>query len=512
MIPMQQTTVYPWDNPANYKPCKKKQYEIWVCKPPQGTVVINTLEQADAVKFAGGRTFFTAREINSDPKVAAGVQQLLQAGKAYLVKDDQTFVLCGTQGEMWCISSQKLGQKYVWASDDSIINAQTFKERAFTLSNSEKGTVTLLNWTKVRTVPDNSTAFACFVPANMQGQIQTSWAMLNINGAGVPHGKGDFVIAANANGQPNLNSRYVVNGAVFKDTYNNQGWSQCLQDDVQTHKIDGQSLPDLGFETGTARAKTYDINTPQGAYQYLRKYRLAETRSLDLDFKRVVHTAWPGFFKQNSDYIFVAAGANTDSVILLLPDFSHCCVTAPNATDKQGKVGTLPERILRGDPMKFFLQYVPKNEPVSSPSRALEYCSPDALDNNAVFAMINTYAKKQDANAIADLERYITTYTHKAPAVRDKACRTPYVLLPVANDDKLRGFIVHADLDVTIVYTEAYMTKEAQRTGASSRWDTPFDMYNYAHTEADLKRILGANLFDEIFGAGKLPIDPGIGE
>lgn len=196
-----------WDNPANYKPCKKKQYEIWVCKPPQGTVIINKLEQADAVRFVGGRTFFTASERSTD------LWQLFKTGRAYLVSDNQTFVLCGTQGEMWCISGAELARKYVWASDGSPI---------------DYGTLTRLDWTKVRTVPDNSTAFACFVPEDTRGQIQTSWAMLNINGAGVPHGKGDFVIAANANGQPNLNSRYVVNGAVFSDTYDNQDWTDCL--------------------------------------------------------------------------------------------------------------------------------------------------------------------------------------------------------------------------------------------------------------------------------------------
>lgn len=56
-----------WNNPQNYKPCKKKQYEIWVCKPPKNTVVINKLEQADAVQYAGGHTFFTSRQVKADP-------------------------------------------------------------------------------------------------------------------------------------------------------------------------------------------------------------------------------------------------------------------------------------------------------------------------------------------------------------------------------------------------------------------------------------------------------------
>lgn len=237
-----------WDNPQNYKPCKKKQYELWVCKPPKGTVVINKLEHTDAYQFAGGHSFFTSRQVKADPKIAAGVQQLLQIGKAYLVKDDQTFALCGTQGELWCISAQALAQKYVWASDDGRINKASFEQRAhyksYNLPNAQTRVEHWdLQWTKVRTVPDNSPAFACFVPANMLGQIPTSLAILNINYPGVNHGKGDFVIAGSIGGQPNLNDRHVVNGVVFGATYDNRGWSDYITPYKTVQSFD--ELPNL---------------------------------------------------------------------------------------------------------------------------------------------------------------------------------------------------------------------------------------------------------------------------
>lgn len=209
-----------WDNPANYKKCVKKQYEIWVCQPPQGTVVINKLEQADSVSMCRGRTVFAPFEIERNPQIKALCEQLVTTGKAYIVNSPQTFVLSGTRGELWCIKGDKLAKKYVWASDTAPINAQTLKSRL--------GDAKYLGWQKVRTIPDSSAAFACFVPAKIQGQIQTSWAILNINGRGVPHGKGDFVISQpGADGKPSAD-RYVVNGAVFADTYDNRGWADCL--------------------------------------------------------------------------------------------------------------------------------------------------------------------------------------------------------------------------------------------------------------------------------------------
>lgn len=52
-----------YTDPKNFRPCRKKQYEIWVCKPPVGTVVINKLEQSQAVKSLNGKDYFTLDEL-----------------------------------------------------------------------------------------------------------------------------------------------------------------------------------------------------------------------------------------------------------------------------------------------------------------------------------------------------------------------------------------------------------------------------------------------------------------
>lgn len=242
---------YVWEDLTNYKKCRKKQYDIHVCKPPVNTVVINVLEQADVVAVLRGKTYFTVEEIttmkaNNDNRFNF-LQQALQAGRAYLVSANTPFVLAGSQGELWCISANTLAKKYNFVTGQGTepINQQTLQRR---MKND------CLDWTVVRTVPDNSQAWACFVNQSLRGQIATSWgAVLNINGAGVPHGKGDFVIAADVGGKPNLADRYVVNGNVFANTYNNQGWTDCLSTQaINNGTVNISDLPKL-FNSATIK-------------------------------------------------------------------------------------------------------------------------------------------------------------------------------------------------------------------------------------------------------------------
>lgn len=89
-----------FNNPANYKNCSKKLYEIYVCMPPKNTVVINKLEQADVVKMLNGKTYFTVDELERMQKNGDGrfniISQAVNSGKAYLVSEKNPFVLCGT--------------------------------------------------------------------------------------------------------------------------------------------------------------------------------------------------------------------------------------------------------------------------------------------------------------------------------------------------------------------------------------------------------------------------------
>ena len=197
------------NNPSSYKNCAKKQYEIYVCMPPKNTIVINKLEQADVVKALGGKTYFTVDEIErmqktNNPRLAQ-LQQLVSQGRAYAVTDATPFVLCGAVGEMWTIKADKLASTYnfLQGGQPLAINQQTLNQRLHGK---------YLDWTLIRTSPQATAGqnMACFVPSSQKGQIQTSWgSVLNYNGVGVSHGKGDFIVCAKLpNGQPNLGDRW----------------------------------------------------------------------------------------------------------------------------------------------------------------------------------------------------------------------------------------------------------------------------------------------------------------
>lgn len=244
-----------------YKPCYKKAYKVWACKPPVGTLVINSLEQAGVLMELAKkmpvfqkRAFLTAQEGEQvklrDPSL---YQYIVKNG--YLITENAPFVLSGTQGEMWTISADKLAKIYTFASGEAITNA-TFTDRCKVISN--KGVVTeprgslptninniVMPWQKLATKQGDSNevlTFACHVPVNEVLQIQTSWgAVLTVNDKHSKHGKGDFVLcSATADGTPNLNDKWVVNGLVFGATYNNRGWSDNL---MVTGKDVSSNLP-----------------------------------------------------------------------------------------------------------------------------------------------------------------------------------------------------------------------------------------------------------------------------
>ena len=211
--------------PSEFMPCQKKIYDIYVCKPPEDTVVINKLEQATLLKALGdgGKTYYTVEELRTmqavNPDKFNYIAQCLQQGLAYRVCAEQPYVLAGTMGEMWTISAEKLAQKYTFIRDAQQlpITPQSIQERCI------NGTA-LMNWTLVRSRPDNSKAFAKFIPKSMVGQIQTSWVVLTYNDPNAEHGYGDFIIAQDENGT----DAYVVNGLAFARTYNNKGFTDYL--------------------------------------------------------------------------------------------------------------------------------------------------------------------------------------------------------------------------------------------------------------------------------------------
>lgn len=165
------------NNPKNWKRTSKKNYEVYVCMPEIGTKASNKLE-----------------------------------GAKYIVDENQRFKISGTVGEEWLIDVNKLSRTYVML-DGSPITEELLNKKV------QHG---VIDWFKVKTAPGGGAInWAFHLPLSVKNfPVKTSWgAELLANRIGVEHGVGDFILASDAGGFPNLNDVWVVNGEVFPNTY-----------------------------------------------------------------------------------------------------------------------------------------------------------------------------------------------------------------------------------------------------------------------------------------------------
>lgn len=209
---------------ASYKPCKKKQFEVWMCRPPLGTVVVDHLTQSrgsSVLKQAGVSGNIILGDVMRGWKSSGDarfgvVMQAVSSGLVSIVSKPSHLVLCGTEGQFYVSDYSFVRAQYSVFSNNNYVNLDAIPE----LATKE------FNWRRVRANSDYAAkTFACFVP------VKQSFVLGNqvVNERGIQHGKGDFIVCSKLpNGQPDLRNRWVVNGLVFSDTYNNTGWQECI--------------------------------------------------------------------------------------------------------------------------------------------------------------------------------------------------------------------------------------------------------------------------------------------
>jgi hypothetical protein len=176
-------------NPKNWKRTHKKKYDVYVCMPNAGTSVGNFLE-----------------------------------GAKYTTNQNTPFVLSGTVGEQWVIDFKKLAKTYTFA-DGTEINGVRLK------SKMQGG---IIPWVKLTTRADAGTVWSCHLPTSVKNYpVKTSWgAVLQANRDGVKHGYGDFIMASDNGGTPNLKDVWVVNGLIFPRTYDLHAYANKFPDSV----------------------------------------------------------------------------------------------------------------------------------------------------------------------------------------------------------------------------------------------------------------------------------------
>ena len=208
------------DDAKNYKKCSTKSYEVYACIPEKGTCIINRLHDTDLYKRYR-KEYMTAEQ-------AKKYQGLPLA-------DGNQVCIYGVAGEFSLVPLQVVLNNYVLENGMSV-SVDELKKR----------------WVKLKAKSNFKEFFACFVP---KIQIEHLGRMtVNGNGNFINHGKGDFIVCDSINGKPNMNTRRVVNGLIFSNTYNNQGWTNCLSVNARFTNYTINTLPSLVAE------RTVEIN------------------------------------------------------------------------------------------------------------------------------------------------------------------------------------------------------------------------------------------------------------
>jgi hypothetical protein len=286
------------NNPNNYKNCFKKSYDMYVCKPPKNTLIIDKLKNPNIVKMFNGKTYFSSKDIDKihkeNQELFNKLFQLVSQGYVYAVTDNTPFVLASLYGDMSVININELQHSYAFVRNNQPlrIDNNTIQERS---SND------YMQWSLVRF--NNSRAeqqMACFIPNSQKLQLQTKSGVVVANEIGTNHSKGDFVLCSKLpNGQPNLTDRWLVNGNLFPIIYNNNGWTDCIK--INNNLINIQRLPDL--ITGCNVSKDYS--------EEFKKF----TEELKLYLGTVVNILGEKVNENNSEILKID-GDNDDSLAL----------------------------------------------------------------------------------------------------------------------------------------------------------------------------------------------------
>lgn len=195
LMQIMQETNQKWRN------CRRKQYNIYACKMPRGVIFANKLEQPhsfNAIKRILGKYIATEDECRKHPDL----MQILSRNFCYKT-DGNCITLCGTAGELWTVTEEKL-------------------RSAYTSTNGAPITEIPKGWFTVsRAAEAQAQAVGIYIPRKYEGVYQTSWgAALFVNSPSSDgHNMGDILVAPMVNGNINLADCSPTNNTVFARTY-----------------------------------------------------------------------------------------------------------------------------------------------------------------------------------------------------------------------------------------------------------------------------------------------------
>lgn len=170
--------------------------------PPVVTLA-DYLAQGGQEWFLTGKTEYTIQGmlVSKDTPY----ENVLEGNAGVVTDDGVTVLLKGTVDELWPSKLEKVMKTYTKA-DGTELTAKDFEPKD--------------TYIDLKTKAQPGTNFAMFIPADIQVVVETAWGdILTANRPGVEHGKGDYLVSTVKDGQPDLTDVWVLNGAVFPNTY-----------------------------------------------------------------------------------------------------------------------------------------------------------------------------------------------------------------------------------------------------------------------------------------------------
>jgi len=232
--------VIDYTNPVNYKPCSKKVFDAYLCRPPVGTAII---PKAVAKQLGMSRLLVARSDILNTGRRSRWVYELRANRVPGVISTSEAvpYIIC-----------DPITHEFQAAPIQGIASVFSFDKGEMITSTSLQRRSTLYNmpWSIIQPLR-NSLAMkymACFIPNTQKFVLQTVAGNVMVNQPGVDHGKGDFIVCPMLpNRMPDFQHIDVVNGIQFKHTYSNQGWTGALSTTNQ-NIWNTNDLPDLGGE------------------------------------------------------------------------------------------------------------------------------------------------------------------------------------------------------------------------------------------------------------------------
>jgi len=169
-------------------------------------------------------------------------ENVLEGNSGVVTNDRETVLLKGTVDELWPAKLEKVSKTYT-TTDGKDVTRSTFSKKDV--------------YVDLKTKAEPDTNYAMFIPAELRVVVETAWGeTLVANRPGVEHGAGDYLVCAIKDGQPDTSDVWVVNGAIFPNTYDmshkgitGKAVAASKYGNVTTD-IPMDSLTAVGFEVG----------------------------------------------------------------------------------------------------------------------------------------------------------------------------------------------------------------------------------------------------------------------